>query len=137
MSEPIHYAGLRELAQAFAVIDREMLGNLVRWLEPVGGVVEREARRKFIQYGSDKGNPASFVKSAESFETRVRAGGQALALVLVGQHRRSSRDVLRRRPNWGGLQMKHGLLPARAAKISEAAEILEVSVWRNLKARGF
>lgn len=130
----ITYEGLRELLQAFAITDRLLFEDLLVGLHKTGEVIRVAARHEFVAYGA--GRP-SFLQSAESFETRVRAGGAAHAIVFVGQRRRSSRDQLKRRPNYGGLQMKHGFLPARAAVLLEAEEVLVEEVMRPLKARGF
>jgi hypothetical protein len=50
---------------------------------------------------------------------------------------RSSRDLLRRRPLYGSLEMRKALLPARAAKLDEAAEVLERDVVSLLHRHGF
>lgn len=134
MSEAITYEGLRDVARALAVIDRDLLAQLKIGLTKVGDVIEADARRRFVAYKPDDPWAA---KAAETLETRVRAGGAAEALVIVGQRRRSTREQQRRRPNWGGLQMKHALLPARAATIGEAADVLERQVHQLLQLHGF
>lgn len=139
MTEVLEYEGLREVAQALAVIDRELLHELEQGLEHTGEVLREDATRRFVAY-HPSGNPgprSSFERSAESFEVRVRAGGAATALVVVGQRRRSSRQQTMRRPNWGGLQVKHALLPARTATLEASAEILEREVHGLMRRHGF
>lgn len=129
----IDYEGLRQTLQALAVVDEQLSKTLKVGLRKSGEVIEIESRRRFVAYG---GTPW-FEQSGESFETRVRAGGQATAIVVVGQRRRSTSDQLRRRPSWGGLQVKHGLLPGREARLAETAEILEREVASELRRHGF
>ncbi len=134
----ITYEGLRELAQALRVTDPEVFEALVVGLHKVGEVIRTGARQRFVTYGHEQqGHRHSFTESADTFETRVRAGGQAQALVHVGQRRRSSRIQQRRRPNYGGLQMKHALLPARTASLELAQELLEQEVHQLLVKHGF
>lgn len=130
----ITYEGLRELLQAFAITDRMLFEEMLVGLHKVGEVIRVDSRRRFVAYKADR---PSFLQSAESFETRVRAGGAAQAIVFVGQRRRSSRDQLKRRPNYGGLQMKHAFLPARTAMLEVAAELLEREVVQPLVKLGF
>ncbi len=134
MQEGLTYEGLREVAKALAVIDHELLGELKLGLRKVGEVVEHEARRRFVAYKPDDPWAA---QSAESFETRVRAGSASSALAVVGQRRRRSGQQQLRRSNWGGLQVKHALLPALGAMLGEASEVLEREVHQLLKRHGF
>lgn len=137
-SAPVTFEGLRGLAQALAVIDTDVLQQLESWLYPAGRVVEVDARRRFSAAGANRGpsRAESWAHSAESYETRVRVGGQALSLVVVAQRRRSSRTQQKRRPNYGGLQMRYGLLPARAEQIGVVEQIMERHVAGNLRKHG-
>lgn len=130
----ITYTGLRELLQALAITDRMLFEDLLVGLHKTGEVIRGEARKMFVAYA--EGRP-SFIESASTFETRVRAGGAAQAIVFVGQRRRSSRVQSKRRPNYGSLQMKHAFLPARTAALAEAEEVLLREVYGTLKAHGF
>lgn len=128
------YEGLRDVAKSLAIIDRELLDRLKTGLRKVGEVIEVDASRRFVAYKPD--DPWAG-RSAESLETRVRPGGAAQALVMVGQRRRSTSDQPRRRPNWGSLQMKHALVPARTAMLHEASDVLEREVLTLMRAHGF
>lgn len=129
----IDYEGLRETLQALKVVDAELAKDVLVGMAASGEVIAVDARHRFVAYGHTEW----FERSADSFESRARPFGSAQALVVVGQRRRSSREQLKRRPNYGGLQVKHALLPARTAHIAEAAEILEATVGATLHRHGF
>lgn len=127
----LRYEGLRELAQALRETDRALLNELKVELEKVGEVVRIEAVRLFTK---GVARSASIQKTAEGFETRVRAGGQAKDLVVVAQHLSKTTG---KRPDYGALQMTRALLPARDAKLDEAAQILEDGAYKLLHEHGF
>jgi len=145
----LRYEGLRQLAQALRIVDAELYASMVAGLKEVGEVIRRDARSKFIDYGagvrplgqraaySSEGRAASFVKAADGFQTLVRVNTSTMALVSVGQTNRSSRDLLRRRRNFGDLMMRHGLLPAREESMEQAATVLEESIGTLLTTHGF
>jgi hypothetical protein len=64
----------------------------------------------------------------------VRALGSAEALVIVGQRLRKTTGL---RPDWGARQVVEALLPARAEKLDDAAELLEERVSLALAEHGF
>ncbi len=141
MTTAIQYDGLREVLQSLAIVDHELYGALLVGLEHVGEVVRAKSSSDFIEYGQSLGGSpakeASFVHTAEGFDTRVRPNTSTMAVLGIGQRMRKSRDLPRRRPNWGDLQMRHGLLKARAEKLEEAYGILETEVTELLHANGF
>jgi hypothetical protein len=121
----IRYEGLRELAQSLKETDQQLLGHLRDGLEQVGAVVRDEASRDFVNYSS---------WSAANFETRVRAGGQSSAVLVVGQRLRKTSG---KRPDFGALQVTHAFLPAWEAKADEATDICEHEVVELLHEHGF
>lgn len=127
MSGPValRYEGLRELAVAFKATDDALLGELKDDLGKVGDVVRDEARTLFDSIS---------VKTANGFETRVRAGGVARELVVVAQSLRKTTGL---HGLYGAMQMKVALLPARDAKLGEAAVILDQGAGRLLREHGF
>lgn len=127
----LHYEGLRELAQALKQVDTELLGELQKELGKVGEVVRAEAYGLFTK---GVARSESIQRTAANFETRVRAGGNAKAIVVVGQRLPSTTGT---RPDYGGLQMTRALLPARERKIDEAAQILEDGAYALLRRHGF
>jgi hypothetical protein len=122
MSE-IVYEGLHEVAQALREVEAGVYTELVADLKEVGDVVRDDARQRFA---------AISTKTADGFETRVRTGSSAV--VVVAQRLRKTTG---RRPDYGALQMRHALLPARTAKHAEAVEILERGAGKLLAAHGF
>lgn len=135
----VRYEGLRELAQALRIVDRSLFDVMVGGLREVGEIIRRDARSRFVDYGSDggEGRAASFVKAADGFQTLVRVNTSTMALVSVGQTRRRSTDLLRRRSNFGDLMMRHALLPARGESMELAATTLENTVGVLLTEHGF
>lgn len=135
----IRYEGLRELAQALRIVDAGLFEAVTAGLKEVGEVIRRDASARFVDYGSNgnEGRAASFAKAADGFQTLVRTNTSTMAIVSVGQTRRKSRDLLRRRSNFGDLMMRHALLPARDESMAEAAELLENTVGVLLTDQGF
>lgn len=127
----LHYEGLRELAQALRDTDRDLLNQLKDELEKVGEVVRIDAVGRFTK---GVARSVSIQQTAANFETRVRAGGQAKELVVVAQRLAKTTG---KRPDYGALQMTRALLPARDAKIGEAAQILEDGAVKLLHDHGF
>lgn len=125
MEYGIRYEGLAELARALRETDRALLKELKEDLGKVGDVVRDDARHKFEDIS---------LQTAAGFETRVRAGGDASALVVVAQRLRKTTG---KRPDYGATQMRHALLPARAEKQEDAVRILEDGAIKLLHDHGF
>ena len=123
MPAALEYEGLREVLVALKSVHDQIVPIVTEELAAVGDVVKKDAVRRFEPFDSI---------SAHGFQTRVRPG--STALVIVGQ---SLRKVTGARPQWGALQMTAALLPARSAKMEEAALMLENRVGRLLRSRGF
>ncbi len=74
-------------------------------LESVGEIVRIGGARGLVQYKESKYNrPQDAVRSASGFKVRVRQRG-----VEVEQSLRKTTGM---HPEWGKVQMRHGLLPA-------------------------
>jgi len=118
------------LLQSLSVVNHELYAALLVGLEHVGDSIRDDARTKFADWGSggSPGRAASFVRAAEGFDTRVRPNTKTSAIVGVGQSIRKSRDLARRRSNFGDLMMRKALLPARNEKLDEAYLLLETEV---------
>ena len=123
--------------QALRELDRELLGVFKQELTNAGDLVRDDARTKMAQQGARRGKEKSWAFSASGFQTRVRTSSKTSALVVVAQSKRSSRIQQRRRPNWGGILMRKGLLPARTAKLDAVASRVEQGVGRLLDRHGF
>lgn len=135
----IRYEGLRELAQALRIVDQELYLAMVAGLKEVGEIIRRDARSKFIDYGADgsEGRAASFVRAADGLQTLVRVNTSTMALVTVGQTLRTTRYIPQKRPNFGDLMMRHGLLPARNESMEQATVALDRQVGSLLASHGF
>ena len=133
----IQYEGLRELVQALRATSLELYGAVLEGLRKGGEIVRKDASSRFSGYGAGLGRPDGFVKAADGFRTLVRPNSSTMALVSVGQTLRRSSDMLHRRSNFGGLQMRHGLLPARDQDMPQVAAVVEEDVAGLLREHGF
>ena len=135
----LRYEGLKGLLQSLSVVNHEMYQTVMLGLTKVGDNVLDDARGKFSDWGSggSPGRTASFVKAAEGFDTRVRPMTKTSAVVTVGQSLRKSRDLPKRRSNFGDLMMRKALLPARNEKLEESYLLLETEVAELLHSQGF
>lgn len=128
----IHYEGLREVALALKEVDEHLLGELKGDLEKVGNVVCDEAQILWFQRlrKFDRGprSAQSITRTGLGFQTRVRLG-RGGSLVSLEQ---TQRKTTGRRPDYGALQVRDAMLPARARKLGEAERILEDGAVRLL-----
>lgn len=93
----IRVKGLKELHKAFKNYDAELKRELDQELRAAGEIVASEARQRFS---------AIDARAARGFVPKVRGFGR----VIVLQRIRSKH----KRPDFGSLQMRKGLLPAMA-----------------------
>lgn len=140
MASPIavRYTGIDELVQALSGVDDHLLVTLNESMKEVGDVVRDDARERFTAHFSERSSIASalsIARTAENFQTQSRGitSGRTVR-VAVGQRLRKKTG---KRPDWGGEQMKFGLVPARDAKLEEAAGILEAGTFGLLHDHGF
>lgn len=132
----IQYEGLREIGQALRETDRGLADRLKAALGDVGEVAREEAEVQFLanlgKHHRSERSQASIERTARGFHVRVRLsrGG---SLVSVEQNIRKKTG---RRPDYGGLQVKDGLIPGRDRTIPEATRILERDVVGLLKDHG-
>lgn len=140
MTQPIavRYSGIDEVVQALRGVDDHLLGTLNESMRQVGDVVRDDARELFVAKFNERSSIASalsIARTAENFQTQSRGitSGKNVR-VAVGQ---KLRKVTGKRPDWGGEQMKFGLIPARDEKLNEAGEILETGVYGLLHSHGF
>lgn len=131
MSFTINYEALPELARALKETDAALLGELRTELKKVGEIVREDAASRFVRR---EGSSAAVAKTAGGFETRVRAGGGAHAVVVVAQRLTKTTG---RRPDYGARQMTEALLPARAANMEKAERALEQGAYALLRRHGF
>lgn len=104
----IKVTGLREFVRACDHSSKAVKSGLRKRLREAGQIVRDEARRLFSPI--DEG-------SAASFGVSVRQRG-----VSVEQRKRK---VTGQRPDYGALQMRDALLPARGRKMGEVEQMLE------------
>lgn len=129
----LQYVGLRDLALALREVKREAYDAIADGLEDVGEAVREEAREIFPRSRNIRlRDRAAARASAAGFETRVRPGAEAL--VVVGQRLRKTTGL---HPEWGELQVRYGLWPAREHRLEEAGSILEERIGATLRANGF
>jgi hypothetical protein len=98
----------------------------------VAGDFVRDDSRHLFTGGAAR--TASIQKTADNFETRVRAGGQSEAILVVGQKLRKTSGL---HPEWGALQMTKAFLPAQARDMDEVTHILADGVGNLLRRHGF
>lgn len=140
MTQPIavKYTGIDELVHALRGVNDHLLYTLNESMKEVGDVVRDDARERFIAKFNQRSSIASalsIARTAENFQTQSRGiTTGTIVRVAVGQ---KLRKVTGKRPDWGGEQMKFGLVPARDAKLHESAEILEDGVYGLLHTHGF
>lgn len=101
--------GFKELEQATAYLIPSEKLTVREALEKVGEIVRLDGSRALIQYktgGAARSAAESInaAKSAAGFKVRIRQRG-----VEVEQSLRKTTGL---HPEWGGVQMKHALLPA-------------------------
>ncbi|HET6917183.1 MAG TPA: hypothetical protein VFH56_13910 [Acidimicrobiales bacterium] len=130
----VRYEGLRELLQALRIVNAELYAAVVAGLGKAGDIVRVEAEARFTTWGGDRDG---IQKAAEGFRALVRPNTQTMAIVSVGQTLRRSADLPRRRSNFGALQMKEGLLPARSEKMPEVVSAIDTEVSTLLHSHGF
>lgn len=144
MAQLILYEGLRELAQALKETDVALLATLEAGLEKVGDLVRDDAEQRFEELGTrshadgrarSEKEAATFVRTAEFFQTRVRARGRASALVVVAQGEKRSPQLALRRQSWTDLQLAQ-LEAAADAHEAEAEALLIGEVDAVLAAAG-
>lgn len=133
----VEYEGLRELVQALRATSLELYGAVVDGLRRGGEVVRKDASNRFREYGAGLGRPDGFIRAADGFKTQVRPNTSTMALVSVGQTLRRTPDLPRRRSNFGALQMRHALVPARDQDMAQVAAVVETEVAGLLHKHGF
>lgn len=138
--EPIDVksSGINELVQSLRGVDDNLLHTMQNGMIEAGDLVRDDARKRFKAKFSERDNlrsALSIVRTAEHMGTQSRGitSGHNVR-VTVGQE---LRKVSGKRPDWGGEQMKFGLIPAWDAKHEEATEIVAADVFGLLKRHGF
>ena len=116
----IKVKGLRELQRDLRKADKQLAKDLRSELKEAGDIIRTEASSLFSRYDA---------RSAAGYRTRVRQKGTAVEQSLkrtTGKH-----------PQWGALQMRVALLPARSSKAPEVERRLEDMLDRLGKDNGF
>lgn len=105
MAGTIVVTGFKELVASTAYLIPSERAATREALESVGEIVRLGGARGLVQYKEEKyGRPQDAVRSATGFKVRVRQRG-----VEVEQSLRKTTGL---HPEWGAVQMRHGLLPA-------------------------
>jgi hypothetical protein len=99
VADVVRVKGLREVERAFREMAPETKKAIDRELVDAGKIVARDAARRFSPVNA---------RSAAGFKSRVRSYGR----LVVEQRRRRTTG---KRPDYGALQMRRALLPARQA----------------------
>lgn len=119
--ESVKVKGLRELNRAFKRYDDDLKRELEDELVAAGEIVASDARQRFSLID---------VKSASGFKSKTKGFGR----VVVQQSLRKGRN---RRRNYGGLQMRRGLLPAVEANEAKVIKAVEGMLDRIGRENGF
>jgi hypothetical protein len=138
----VRYEGLRELAQALRATQLDLYAALEVGLTKSGDIIRDDARQMFIQWGTggvaaSARRGAGITKAAEGFKTLFRPNTSTMAIVSVSQTIRRSRDLHRRRSNFGDLMMRKALLPARNQDMGKVVSVLDTEVAVLLHEHGF
>lgn len=120
-SEAVRVHGLRQLGRAFKAADADLNRGLNRELLSVGQIVADDARRRFNAIDE---------RSAAGFRPRMRGFGR----LEVEQRRRRKTG---KRPDYGALQMRRALLPARSANTERVVDALDDLLGRMERDNGF
>lgn len=111
MEETFRIEGLTDLLRAEATVGAKTEGLLTDALRGVGEMVARDTRQRYQPFSPT---------GAAGVETKVFVSG-----VYVVQTLHKSRNLMRRRPNFGPLMMRKAFLPAlrdNETRVVEAAE---------------
>lgn len=134
----VRWTGIDEIVQSLRGVDDHLLVQIDTSMREVGDVVRDDARERFVAKFSERSSirsALSISQTAENFQTQSRGVTSGTHVrVAVGQRLRKKTG---KRPDWGGEQMKFGLIPARDAKEHEAAAIVEDGVYGLLHRHGF
>lgn len=114
----VQVRGLRELQRDFRKLSKEVSKEIRKGLKDAVEPVRQEAQSLFSPIDS---------RSAAGYRVAVRARGVAIEQRIgrtTGHH-----------PEFGALQMRRALLPARASKFDEVIDRLDRDVLGRLEAR--
>lgn len=117
--ETIRVTGLREFERAILLSEGKLREGVPLALHEAGEIVAKDVRPRLAPYSE---------ATAAGVVTQVSKSRSYAGTVYVLQSRRKTRVLARRRPNYGGLQMRHGFLPALSAKAPEVELALEALV---------
>lgn len=108
MPDEIYVKGYREFVRACTHSSAEVRKGLRAALREAGNLVRDEARSLFSKYDE---------RSASKYGTTVRQSGVSVEQRL--------RRVTGKRPDYGALQMRRALLPARGREMPKVEQGLE------------
>lgn len=120
METTLRVEGLKELQRAFRQVDDELRKDMQKGLQKVAKIVADDAKSRLdSRYGGGAGRYIrARVKGTSGIaESRARS---------TGAH-----------PNFGGLVMRHGLIPARAAKADQVRREFETMLDKLGRGAGF
>lgn len=104
--------GLTGLLEKERTFGAKVEGPLSAQLLRVGEVVAHDTRARYVEYSA---------RGAGGVRTKVFTSGLWVVQTLL-----KSRDIVKRRPNFGDLMMRHAFLPAahdNEAYVASAAEV--------------
>ncbi len=113
MASAIHVKGYRETMRAFQQADKDARKELRAALKEVGEVVRRDAAARFASTSG---------RTAAGYRTAVRQRG-----VAVEQRLAKTTGL---RPDYGALQMRRALIPARSENLEELDAAMEAALDR-------
>jgi hypothetical protein len=119
LTDEIVVEGLGELLAALKTTDAALAHELREGLREGGQKVQGRATARFLRYSQ---------RTARGFRTIVRKRG-----VSVEQSLRKTTGL---RPDWGGVQMVDGLIPAAEEELPEVERIVERKVVGLLHRNG-
>lgn len=114
MAGAVRVKGLKELHRDFRRMSKELSKDLDRELREAANIVAQDARARFDTYSP---------RSASGFRGRTKGFGRA---IVEQRHRRTTG----KRPDYGALQMRRALLPARASKHDEVVDRIDRMLGR-------
>lgn len=108
-AQPVRVEGLRELERALRASDADSAKELRKGVRDAAKIVSVDARSRAGRFGAF---------TAMGIRPRTRPG-------LVATVEQARRRTTGKRPDFGGLQMRHALVPALEAKEDEVIRHIE------------
>ena len=121
MSDVIRIEGLDALDRTWRVIDDDLRRELQKEMQDAARIVSEDARSRLSRYNA---------RSAMGIRARI----ERRTMAVVEQRRARTTG---KRGDWGALQMRKALVPARAVRRSEVIARLDRMLGRLAGEHGF